>query len=327
MSDGKTVIVNSQGRPVANDEDSSAQVGITFPHWKSHLGTLCTATNKNTDVDIAKPAYWMCRPPAGKEAHISALIYSTGAGEAMLFRNAVTLPTGGTVAFALINEARIDMVTHLYKLARHLLEPGVGYPPAQIFNTEPLTIPQFIALTNWILLAYKLHNADMAAAVPVYHSAQGADHALASEVDATTFAEACTLLNDIKAKYNLHEAESVGHKDVGTVAADQIAATDSNITGMSEYGSQFLMDFRNNLSNLDPVMGAFFYQPEVKAEGSQIETIPVPGGGVGANKFGGSTREGAEIVVPPLEALLIKFLPDADNAKAWFVCEYYDVAE
>jgi hypothetical protein len=39
--------------------------------------------------------------------------------------------------------------------------------------------------------------------------------------------EAVTRLNDLKAKYNDHEDETIGHADAATVAADQVAATDA----------------------------------------------------------------------------------------------------
>jgi hypothetical protein len=322
---GSMQIVTPEGPAAAFDAKSHAQAGITFPHWKAHQGELCTATNKNADADTAKPAYWLVKPQEGKSVHLQAVVSASGAGEAMLFENPVTLPQGGIAAFTLIDEIRQDIQVHAALLNRHLLVPGAGYPPAKVLEAKPTTVAELITMTNYILLFYKLHDADMAAAVPVYHSAQGTAHALDSEVEATTLAEAVDLLNDIKAKFNLHEAEAVGHQNVGTVAADQIAAADSTLGDTSEEGAPFALNFRNKLSVTTPLLDAFYVPAEVYNEGTQKMVLQVPGGGAGANKFGGNTKEGAEIIVDYPSSALIKFLPDADNAKAWIVVEYYDV--
>jgi hypothetical protein len=303
-------------------DDSRAQVSIDLISHKAASKDLCTASNKNADADTTKPAYWLIKAPAGKEVHLSAKVSASGAGEAMLYRDSVTVPEGGTKAFTLLNEMRADILVHVNKLTRHLIIPGAGYPPPQLFATEPTTIAALVTMTNWLLLLYKLHDADLAEETPTYHSAQGTAHALESEVDAETFDEACALLNDIKAKYNLHEAETVGHSDVGTQAGDEIAAADHAAGTVGEFGTPFALNYRNHLGATVPVETCFYAQPEVLSEGTQLEVETVPTFDHGSVVLGG-----VGIVVTPAHSALVKFLPDADNAEAWIVAEYYTLPE
>ena len=50
---------------------------------------------------------------------------------------------------------------------------------------------------------------------------------MASEVVPTNLQDCVQRLNDIKAKYNGHEAENVGHDGQASVVADQVAAADA----------------------------------------------------------------------------------------------------
>lgn len=77
-----------------------------------------------------------------------------------------------------------------------------------------------------VLAQYDLHDADAELASPVYHAAQEAgDHSLTSAVAPTTLQEAVTRLNDLKAKYNAHDADGTAH---GTDTQHQIAADDAS---------------------------------------------------------------------------------------------------
>ena len=63
-----------------------------------------------------------------------------------------------------------------------------------------------LALTNDLTAKYVLHNTDAIAVSPTYHQAQDTTHALVATTSVTTLAGAITRINDIKAKYDAHDA-------------------------------------------------------------------------------------------------------------------------
>lgn len=93
-----------------------------------------------------------------------------------------------------------------------------------------------IALATELLTSYDVHDDDAElGAAWVYHEAQeGADHSPTSAVAPTTIAEATTRLNDLKAKYNAHEADATAHGGAGgtyPVASGDIGSSFSFVAG------------------------------------------------------------------------------------------------
>lgn len=67
-------------------------------------------------------------------------------------------------------------------------------------------------LIGQMLRAYASHNTDAALTTPLYHVADvGGGNALSSSATPTTMALAATRIDDLKAKYNLHDADATGH--------------------------------------------------------------------------------------------------------------------
>lgn len=67
-----------------------------------------------------------------------------------------------------------------------------------------------------------------------------------------------------------------------------------------------------------------FHSPVVSSDGTILMDRYVGGGTNPASFVGGSLRSDAEIVLKQNEDYLIKFTPDADNAKAVVFCEFYE---
>lgn len=91
-------------------------------------------------------------------------------------------------------------------------------------SVVPYNLATLLALVNDLTAKYTLHNTDAASAAPTYHQAQGTTHALAAVTTVITLEGAITRLNDIKAKFNAHDADSTAHT---TGSKYQIAAADA----------------------------------------------------------------------------------------------------
>lgn len=131
-------------------------------------------------------------------------------------------------AITLANEIRTDLISHFGNAARH----PTGQQSVAAVDAACTDLASLLALAADLLTAYATHNADMILdAGRSYHTAKGKDSALTSADAPTTLAEAVTRLNDLKAKYNDHEDEAVGHDGVASVAADQV------VTDNAAYGA------------------------------------------------------------------------------------------
>ncbi len=92
--------------------------------------------------------------------------------------------------------------------------------------TDQEGLASVLLLTNDLIIAYDAHDADAElAGAWVFHAAQEiSDYSLSSAVLATTLDEAITRLNDLKAKYNLHDADGTTH---GVASSHQEATDDA----------------------------------------------------------------------------------------------------
>jgi hypothetical protein len=134
---------------------------------------------------------------------------------------------GMASAIALATELRTDYAAHVADVTagevtgEHKALHTAGQLAAA--SVVPYNLTTLLALTNDLTAKYTLHNTDAIAASPTYHQAQDTTHALAAVTTVTTLAGALTRLNDIKAKYNAHDAETTAHT---TGSKYQIAADD-----------------------------------------------------------------------------------------------------
>ena len=130
-------------------------------------------------------------------------------------------------SITLANEIKADFILHAVSIGRH---PAGQHSTATISGTASATdLATLLTLTGVLYAWYESHNIDMIAVTPSYHSETGAGHGLIYAAPPATLIQASTQLNDIKAKYNLHEAETVGHDDIGTVSGREISSPDVGV--------------------------------------------------------------------------------------------------
>ncbi len=131
-------------------------------------------------------------------------------------------------AIALATELRTDYAAHVadVTVGDTTGEHKALHTAGQLATTSvvPYNLTTLLALTNDLTAKYTLHNTDAIAATPTYHQAQDTTHALSATTPVTTLAGALTRLNDIKAKFNAHDAETTAHT---TGSKYQIAAADA----------------------------------------------------------------------------------------------------
>lgn len=138
--------------------------------------------------------------------------------------------TGLTGAMALANALKTTIVGHINDYGgggeEHKALDPAGATLAAI--ADATTEATLITLTNGLTTCYVAHDGDAIEASPTYHQAQTSENALTSEDNVTTLHGAIDQLNDIKVKYNLHDADSTSHSTGGdhaetTAAADTTA--------------------------------------------------------------------------------------------------------
>lgn len=130
-------------------------------------------------------------------------------------------------AILLANELRTDYAAHVADQGAEAGEHKALHTAGQLAagSVAAYNLTTLLALVNDLTAKYALHNTDAAATAPTYHIADvGTGNSLAAETAVTTLAGAITRLNDIKAKFNAHDADSTGHR---TGSTHQIAADDA----------------------------------------------------------------------------------------------------
>lgn len=116
----------------------------------------------------------------------------------------------------------------------HSNDYGVGVEEHKTLDASAATLAAIpdgtdlttlIALVTGIMVHYVIHDDDAIEVAPVIHQAQAGQNALASEVAPISFAECLTKLNDIKAKFTLHDGDGASHSTSGDYAVTEIDST------------------------------------------------------------------------------------------------------
>lgn len=124
--------------------------------------------------------------------------------------------TGLTGANLLANTMQATIVAHINDYGSGTEEHIDALDPAGATLTAiaaATTVPTLITLTTGLIAAHVAHDADVIEVTPTYHQATSSANALASAVAPVTLHECIDRLNDIKAKYNLHDADTTSHED------------------------------------------------------------------------------------------------------------------
>jgi len=129
---------------------------------------------------------------------------------------------GLSSAITLANDLKTKMNAHAADAGEHTTgADAVNFPVAGTAST----LANLKTLTGLLLTAYAAHHVDARlASAWAFHVAQGTAHALVSAVTPTTLQECVTRLNDLKAKYDLHDDDDTAH---GTLADHAIAASNA----------------------------------------------------------------------------------------------------
>lgn len=127
--------------------------------------------------------------------------------------------TGLATSIALANDIRASIISHFANEDRHTN----GAQSTADIAAAATDYDSMIALTTSLLALYKAHNTDAAKGSGWdYHDGE-LDSALASDTAPTSMNEAKSRLEDIKTKFNTHEASETPHTG-GTVAGDEVDA-------------------------------------------------------------------------------------------------------
>jgi len=126
--------------------------------------------------------------------------------------------TNADLAIALANALKAMMNAHAADGAEHFAgggpTPDIVNFPVVVANATDLTTLYPLCLA--LFTAYAAHNVDAINAGPTYHNAQSLPgNALVSALIPTSLDEAVARLNDLKAKYNLHDADVINHTTGG----------------------------------------------------------------------------------------------------------------
>lgn len=120
---------------------------------------------------------------------------------------------GLNTAIALANALKATMNTHAADAVEHSTADTINFP---ITVDDAMDAASLIELVSAMMTAYTAHDNDVLLGTPAFHVATSTANALANTAAPTSVAEAITRLNDLKAKYNLHDTNSTSHTTGGT---------------------------------------------------------------------------------------------------------------
>jgi len=138
----------------------------------------------------------------------------------------VDIFTGLPCAIDLANALKATINAH-YADAGDSGEEHIAADTA-ISSEDAVSLVTLITLVSEMQDSYVAHDDDaILGANWVYHQAQGTERALASETNPTTLSECVSVLNDLKAKLNLHVADAVAHSNGDSSTESTDDATES----------------------------------------------------------------------------------------------------
>lgn len=144
----------------------------------------------------------------------------------ILAKQPVEIFSGLANSIALANALKATLNAHYADAGSSGEEHLVADTSVSVSNAVDLV--GLIALVSAIQDSYVAHENDAVLATPVLHQAQTSDDdSLTSETNPTTLSGCVTVLNDIKAKLNLHMADSTAHSAGDSTSESTADATES----------------------------------------------------------------------------------------------------
>ncbi len=108
---------------------------------------------------------------------------------------------------ALANDLKAKYNAHRINVSQH----GVADTVNVVTSANATDFDSLVTLTAELLTKYAAHRADAALVTPTYHVAQSTANALASTTSPTSLFEIQERLNDLKTKFNAHDADGTAH--------------------------------------------------------------------------------------------------------------------
>lgn len=122
-------------------------------------------------------------------------------------------------AIALANDIRTEYIAHIADAAEHTTADTTNTISAAAAHD----FDSLITLVTELLTDFNAHEADDDAGAGSFHqAAEAGDATLTSTTAPTTVAECLTLLDDLKSKYNTHDADATSHTTGGTHAVSVV---------------------------------------------------------------------------------------------------------
>ena len=138
-------------------------------------------------------------------------------------------------AVLLANALKVTMNTHAANGTAHAAADTVNFPVATPDATDIATL---YTLTGALLTAFNVHEIDDDAGAGSYHKGiEGTDATLASTATPTTVALASDRLDDLKTKYNTHDADNtanVPHQGGNEQQETQAASASGGVSGVAD---------------------------------------------------------------------------------------------
>ncbi len=145
------------------------------------------------------------------------------------------LPT----AIAMCNSLVATFIAHAADAVIHKL-PDTAATTTAVTATQVYDLATLMVKVNLLQIAYAAHNVDAAAGSPTYHEAQDTTHTLADATPVTTLAMSISKLNDIVAKYNLHDMEELlAHNAGHQYQAIKVLLANIDLTQAAPVGKQY----------------------------------------------------------------------------------------
>lgn len=125
-------------------------------------------------------------------------------------RNAGLPPISLEGAIDLANSIKAKYNLHRVDVTEHTAGADNAHP---VTSSDAVDLDSLITLVAELITDYSAHEADAAlAAAWLYHAAQEAtSHALTSTTTPTTLSECLTVLDDLRTKFNAHDADGTAH--------------------------------------------------------------------------------------------------------------------
>ncbi|MCP3681243.1 MAG: hypothetical protein GY861_01005 [bacterium] len=162
-------------------------------------------------------------------AGISSAITLANDCKAMYNAHCADGGTGLATAIALANAFKATYNSHCGSTAEHASADAVNTTAA----ADATNLATLITLITELLTDYDAHEGDSegGGALAYHHVAEGGDASLASAVAPANLAECITRVNDLKAKFNTHDADAIPH----TAGSQFQEATADGAVGTGEH--------------------------------------------------------------------------------------------